>query len=187
MTIIKSLLLLCGTLLFMIPTNMSALSATKGNKALVVFFSQTGNTRSVGKTIQEFTDADIFELIAVNPYPNDYHEIRVRAKEEQQKDIRPALQSLPTSIAQYDTIFIGSPIWNHTIAQPVATFLGKFDFKEKVIIPFCTHGGGGAGHSVADIAKRAPGAKVLEGYSFTGDNADKKSIELWLRKLKILK
>ncbi|WP_075559400.1 flavodoxin [Parabacteroides timonensis] len=182
----KNVWLLLGVLLSMIVTTMNAQTVTKDSKTLVVFFSQTGNTRSVGKAIQELTGADIFELVAAEPYPDGYREIRVRAKEEQQKDIRPALRSLPASIAQYDTIFVGSPIWNYTIAQPVATFLGKFDFKGKVIVPFCTHGGGGAGHSAADVAKRAPGAKVLEGYAYTGSRADKKAIEAWLRKLKAI-
>ena len=177
----KNVWLLLGALLSMIATTMNAQTVTKGSKTLVVFFSQTGNTRSVGKAIQELTGADIFELVAVEPYPDGYHEIRVRAKEEQQKDIRPALRSLPASIAQYDTIFVGSPIWNYTIAQPIATFLGKFDFKGKVIVPFCTHGGGGAGHSAADIAKRALGVKMLEGYASTGNRADRKAIGAWLR------
>ena len=183
----KNVWLLFGVLLSMIATTMNAQTVTKGGRTLVVFFSQTGNTRSVGKAIQELTGADIFELVAVEPYPDGYHEIRVRAKEEQQKDIRPALRSLPASIAQYDTIFVGSPIWNHTIAQPVATFLGNFNFKGKVVIPFCTNGGGGAGHSAADIAKRVPGAKVVEGYASTGNRADRKAIGAWLRKLKIIK
>lgn len=156
-------------------------------KTLVVFFSQTGNTRSVGKAIQELTGGELFELRVVEPYPDDYHAIRARAKAEQEKDVRPELISLPQSIASYDTIFIGSPIWNYTIAQPVATFLGKFDFKGKTIIPFCTHGGGGAGHSSSDIAKRVHGAKILERYAFSGSKADKKAIETWLRKLKIKK
>ena len=106
-------------------------------KTLVVFFSQTGNTRSVGKAIQELAGGDLFEL--------------------------------------------------NTIAQPIATFLGKFDFKGKTIIPFCTHGGGGAGHSSSDIAKRVHSAKLLEGYAFSGSKTDKKAIETWLRKLKIKK
>ena len=183
----KNVWLLLGALLSMIITTMNAQTVTKGSKKLVVFFSQTGNTRSVGEAIQELTGADIFELVAVEPYPEGYHEIRVRAREEQQKDIRPALRSLPASIAQYDTIFVGSPIWNYTIAQPVATFLGNFNFKGKVVIPLCTHGGGGPGQSAADIAKRIPGAKVLEGYAYTGSKADKRAIGAWLRKLKIIK
>ena len=70
-------------------------------KTLVVFFSQTGNTRSVGKAIQELAGGDLFELKVVEPYPDDYHAIRVRAKAEQEKDVRPELISLPQSIASY--------------------------------------------------------------------------------------
>lgn len=183
----KRILLFWGTLICLISTSMNAQTVTKGSKTLVVFFSQTGNTRSVGKAIQELTGGDLFELIAAEPYPNGYREIRVRAKEEQQKDIRPVLKSLPTSIVRYDTIFVGSPIWNYTIAQPVATFLGKFDFKGKIIVPFCTHGGGGSGHSAADVAKRTPGAKVLEGYAYTGSQIDKTAIEAWLKNKNLIK
>ena len=183
----KKLLSILGLLLLAISMNIKVQATTGYNKTLVVFFSQTGNTKAVGNTIRELIGADIFELKASEPYPNYYHAIRVRAKAEQEKDIHPLLQALPKNIERYDTIFIGSPIWNYTIAQPIATFLGKFDFKGKTIIPFCTHGGGGAGHSASDIAKRTPGAKVLDGYASTGNDIDKKNIGMWLRKLNIIK
>lgn len=170
-------------LALMVVGNDKQASQSKG-KTLIVFFSQTGHTRAVSEAIQEITGGDVFELVAKEPYPDDYRAIRVRAKAEQENDTRPALKFLPASIAQYDTIFVGSPIWNHTIAQPLATFLGEFDFTDKVLIPFCTHGGGGAGKSEADVRRRAPGAKVLNGYSSVGNHIDKQAIQVWLHKQK---
>lgn len=90
------IILFAGLLFSMMSFHVTAQNTRE--KTLVVFFSQTGNTRSVGKAIQELAGGDLFELKVVEPYPDDYHAIRVRAKAEQEKDVRPELISLPQSI-----------------------------------------------------------------------------------------
>lgn len=157
-------------------------STTSSTRTLVVFFSQTGHTRAVGEAIRDITGADLFELVAQEPYPTDYHAIRVRAKAEQEQDLRPALVQLPADISRYDTIFVGSPIWNHTLAQPLATFLGAYDFSGKILVPFCTHGGGGAGRSVSDLHRRAPRAILLPSYATTG-SPDLSALRHWINSL----
>lgn len=88
------------------------------------------------------------------------------------------------NLASYDVIFVGTPIWWGTIAPPVATFLAESDLTGKIIIPFCTHGGYGAGQSLEDIKKLAPKSRVLEELVLKGSSTyEQKNIFAWLSKL----
>ena len=80
-----------------------------------------------------------------------------------------AIKALPT-LDGYDVVFIGSPVWYGTYAPPVAEFLKTHAFAGKTAVPFCTHGGGGAGRFYADLRKSCPEAKVLDGLSLRGSN-----------------
>ena len=121
-------------------------------RALVVYFSKTGNTQGVAETQLE-------------------------------ENARPALKAVPQNLAQYDVIFLGHPVWWHTIPTPVMTFLEGAKLAGKTIIPFCTHGGGGADESAAAIRKLAPGAEVLDDKEFYG-GASEDEISEWLASLK---
>ena len=85
---------------------------------------------------------------------------------------------------QYDVIILGTPVWWYTMASPVKTFLKENNTSGKTIIPFCTHGGGGASSTFTDMAKLAPEAKVLEGFEVyeRGDNKTDEQITEWLSK-----
>lgn len=166
----------------------TASSAAK--KILVVYFSQTGHTRTVANQIHDQAGGDLFEIVTVTPYPTDYNTLLNQAQKEQNENFRPPLKTKVEDMGSYDTVFVGSPVWWGTIAPPVKTFLSEYDFSGKTIVPFTTHGGSGLGSSVADIKKLCPNATVLENGLAIRDsevNGAQKSVSDWLNKLKITK
>ncbi len=112
-------------------------------KILIVYYSWSGNTRSVAEKIREITGGDIIEIVPALPYPEDYNEVVNQAKKEIREGFRPELETIIGRVDEYSRIFIGSPNWWNTVAPPVASFLAEHDLTGKTIFPFCTHGGGG--------------------------------------------
>lgn len=113
-----------------------------GGKKLVAYFSAQGHTQAVAERIVELTGADLYRIEAAEPYAADPYNDSDRIQNEAYNDLRPGVANLPDveTIAQYDTIFVGSPCWWHQPAMVVCTFLEAFDLKDKVIIPFFTYG-----------------------------------------------
>lgn len=164
----------------------TAYAATTGaNKVLIVYYSRTGNTRQLAKFIHEKVGGDLVELQTVTPYPDNYDALTKQAKQELQAKARPALSTQIPNMASYYTVFIGYPNWWSTVPTPVFTFLEQHDFSGKKLIPFCTHGGGRLGNSVADIKQSCPRAQVLEAFEVNGKNVTKveKDVENWLRRI----
>lgn len=157
-------------------------------KILVVYFSHTGSTREVANQIHQAAGGDIFEIQAVNQYPDDYEAVKKIAKQELNSGDKPALKTKINNIRSYDIIFIGYPIWWGTFPAPVKTFLSEYDLSGKTVVPFSTHGGSGLGRSVSDISKLCPGSIILEGIAIWGNDAKKSQnrITEWLRKIKII-
>ncbi len=149
---------------------------------LVVYFShagenynvgviEEGNTAKMGKIIAEQMDADVFELVPVVPYSNVYDEVLDQATEEQRTDARPEYAGEIENWDQYDTVFIGYPIWWGEIPNIVYTFMESYDFTGKTVIPFNTHEGSGAAHSQRDIEGKLTTATVLKGLAIRGSRA----------------
>lgn len=155
------------------------------NKTLVVYYSHSGNTKQVAEMIAAQTNAGIFRLEPVNAYPQDYTSVCDVAKKEIKANYLPDLKSLPEQLDTYDTIFVGTPNWWSTMAPPVATFLSQTKWSGKVLIPFCTHGGGGVGRIFSDMKKLASEAVCLDGFSVNGTQAksSKSLINEWLKKI----
>lgn len=84
-------------------------SSEKGSESLVVYFSRSGNTENVAKSIQSQTNSDIFELVPVTPYSDDYDTVADVAQEEQSSNARPAISETIENIQQYDVIYVGFP------------------------------------------------------------------------------
>ena len=118
-------------------TESSEMPATDG-KTLIVYFSwsTSGNTEKMANTIKERTGADILEIEPAVAYPTDYNECGDVAKVELDENARPEIANLPDSIDEYDTIFIGYPIWWHTAPMIIGTFLENYDLSGKEIYPF---------------------------------------------------
>jgi flavodoxin len=159
------------------------------NKILVAYFSHSGNTREIANQIHRSVGGDIFEIQAVNPYPDDYDAVVKQAKQEQSSGYKPALKTRIENINSYDSIFIGYPNWWGTIPAPIITFLSEYDFSGKTIVPFCTHGGSGLGRSVTDISKLCPESTQLDGIAIWGKDVKtaQDRVSEWLRKIKITK
>ena len=156
-------------------------------KNLIAYFSWSGNTRLVARQLQKSVSCDLFEIKTVMSYPNDYYECTEVAKKEQQTNVRPVLVETVKDFDYYSVIFVGYPNWWSTIPMPLFTFFESYNFSGKMVIPFCTHGGGGLGRSVTDIKKLCPNSTVLEAFSINGSNVRRaqKDVDEWLRKFNI--
>ncbi len=133
-------------------------------KTLVVFYSQTSNTKVVAEKLASQVGADLAEIVPVQPYDGDFHATIERGKKELDEGAFPEIQPLKVDVADYDVIFLGYPIWFGTYAPPVFTFLNQVDLSGKKVVPFCTFGSGGLESSVKDLAKAEPKADILPGY-----------------------
>ncbi|MHC1745648.1 MAG: flavodoxin [Negativicutes bacterium] len=159
-------------------------SNSKNKKALVVYYSYTGNTRALAQQIRQSVDGDIFEIQPATPYSSDYDTVVNQGKREVESGYKPPLKMKVDNLSSYEVIFVGTPIWWYTIAPPVATFLAESELAGKTIIPFYTHGGYGAGHSMEDIKKLAPKSQVLDELVLNGSSKyEQKEIYAWLSKV----
>ena len=140
------------------------------SKTLVAYFSATNNTEGVAKHIADGLGADIYEITPEVPYTDadlDYNS-DCRANREQNDDsARPAISGTVENIEQYDTIFLGYPIWWGNAPKIIFTFLESYDFSGKTIIPFCTSGSSPIGSTTA-MQNVTPGANWLDGQRFSG-------------------
>ena len=151
-------------------------------KVLIAYYSYSGNTKAAAEKIQSVTGGDLFEIKPVKDYPKDYNTVVNQAQMEKQNGIHPELKD-NGNVEPYDIIFIGTPVWWYTMASPVKTFLSNNNFDGKIIVPFCTHGGGGASSTYTDMQKLAPTAKVIEGYTTYEDSANVNDIKKWISNL----
>ncbi len=141
-------------------------------KVLVLYYSQTSNTKAVATEIATKLNADIEEIVAVNPYDGDFQATIDRCIVEREQGTVTEIKPLAADIANYDVIFIGYPVWFGTYAPPVATFLANTDLSGKKIVPFCTFGSGGLESSVKDMAEKQPKAEILTGYGVRAARLD---------------
>lgn len=133
-------------------------------KVLVLYYSQSDNTKAVAQEISTALGADLEEIVPVEPYNGTYDETIQRCIREREEEILPKIQPVLADVSAYDVVFIGYPIWFGTCALPMLTCLGEIDLSGKKVVPFCTFGSGGLFSSAADIAKKQPEAEVLPGY-----------------------
>lgn len=164
-------------------TKADSNKTTSGSKALVVYFSRTGeqyevgviekgNTAIVADMIAEQTGADSFEILPKKDnYPTTYKELTDVAKEEQNNNARPEIKDSISNFDQYDTVYLGYPIWWGDLPMICYTFLESYDFSGKTIVPFCTHAGSGDAGTQSKIQSAAPNATVKEVLAITGTDA----------------
>lgn len=154
-------------------------------KILIVYYSHSSNTRKLAELIEQETGGTLCEIVPEKAYPDDYNTVVEQAKKEIQAGFRPELKTKVKDFAAYDTVFVGTPNWWSTMAPPVATFLESYDLLGKTVVPFCTHGGGGAGHIETTVKKLCPDSTVLPLLSVYGDTAKDSQVEAWLKKIGI--
>lgn len=157
-----------------------------GSKALVVYFSHSGNTESVAKEIQSQTGADIFEIVPATPYTTDYNTLLDVAQNEKRDNARPAISGTVENLDDYDIIYLGSPNWWADMPMVLYTFLDTYDLSGKTIAPFVTSGGSGFSNTISTIKSMEPNATVTDGLAIRDSAASNpaSAVTAWLESLK---
>lgn len=137
-------------------------------KSLVAYFSTSGTTAKVAKTLAKAAQADLYEIRPAIPYTQadlNWMDRKSRSSVEMQdKDFRPALADTDAGIADYDVIFLGFPIWWYVAPTIIHTFLESYDFSGKTIVLFATSGGSDFGQTVKSLKESVSSeTKILEG------------------------
>ncbi|HJA06451.1 MAG TPA: NAD(P)H-dependent oxidoreductase [Candidatus Mediterraneibacter pullicola] len=156
------------------------------SRTLVAYFSASGVTARLAETIAKAAGADLYEIVPKVPYTaadlNWNNSSSRSSVEMNDKASRPEIAEEVENMGQYDTVFVGFPIWWYEAPRIIHTFLESYDFSGKTVIPFATSGGSGMGKTSDILQKTCPAAKVLPGkrLSVTASEAQIKS---WMGEL----
>lgn len=154
------------------------------SKILVAYFSWGGTTQRMAQAIADLTGADMYRITPITPYPTDYTECTQVARAELDNNARPSINGTVSDFDEYDIIFIGCPVWWHTTPMIINTFTESYDFKDKIVVPFCTYASTYRDETLANIVALTPEASHLRGYGSTGSTS---GVENWLRQIEIIK
>ena len=173
------------------PSNNTAMS-----KSIVIFFShagdnysvgniEVGNTKIVADYISEIAGADQFEIVTHKYDGMAYTPLINLAKEEANRGELPPYEGDAPDLSQYDTVFIGGPVWWGTYPQVMFTLFRDINLDGKTVVPFTTHEGSGLASCVSDVKSAFPKAKVTQGFSIYGHEvrSGKAKVEKWLKGL----
>ena len=141
-----------------------------------------GHVGQLARWVQEETGGDLFSIRVTEPYSSDWDECLDRANGENRDNIHPELEAVLESTADYDTVFIGYPIWWGIAAWPVDTFVEANDFAGKTVIPFCTSSSSGIGDSGELLADLAGTGDWQTGERFRS-GADESDVQEWVNGL----
>lgn len=153
---------------------------------LVIYYSLTGHTKNIARQIQEKTGGDIYEIKTEKTYTSP--SVYLESKKELTSKKYPALKKdFMPNIADYDTVFVGGPVWWYTMAPALYSFLNKTDFKNVRVAAFSTQGSN-YGRFFEDFKKKAQNAEILESENFNNvdesfDGEVSNKINTWLNKL----
>ena len=157
------------------------------SKKLVAYFSASGVTKKLAEKLAAAVDADLFEIRPKVPYTKadlNWMDKQSRSTIEMQNPAsRPELAGTCKSIADYDTVFVGFPIWWYVAPTIVNTFLESCDLTGKTVVPFATSGGSGMGGTNQALAPSCKGARLLEGKVFRS-STDAQTLRKWAGTLK---
>ena len=166
------------------------------SKSIVIFFShagdnysvgniEVGNTKIVADYISEIKGADQFEIVTHKYDGMAYTPLINLAKEEANKGELPPYEGTAPDLSQYDTVFIGGPVWWGTYPQVMFTLFKDINLDGKTVIPFTTHEGSGLASCASDVKKTFPKANVTKGFSIYGHEVrtGKAKVEKWLKSL----
>lgn len=158
----------------------------QGHKILVAYFSWGGTTQRMAQEIANQTGADLFRIEPVVPYPTEYTPCTEVAREELDNNARPAIAGTVDDWAEYETIFIGCPVWWHTAPMIINTFSESYDFVGKTVIPFCTYASTYQDETLARIVELTPDASHLDGEGLTSGRITAQNISSWLHRIGII-
>lgn len=156
-------------------------------KTLVAYFSASGVTAKVAEKLSKAINADLYEIAPEDPYTKaDLNWMNKKSRssvEMNDRSSRPAIGNKVENMEQYDTVFVGFPIWWYREPSIIDTFMESYDFTGKTVIPFATSGGSGLGESYKNLQTLAPGAKVTDGERFSAGISEEK-LKAWAEGIK---
>ena len=159
------------------------------SRVLVVYFSATNTTEQVAERMAQGIGADLYEIVPEEPYTEqdlNYNDSGSRASLEQNDpEARPAIAGDVYPIDSYEVVFLGYPIWWGEAPKIIATFLERYDWTGKTLVPFCTSGSSGITSSVETLQPLAESAVWQEGRRFEGDTSQEE-IMAWVEELGVL-
>ena len=170
------------------PVSSQAQDTGSGSSVLVVYYSATGNTAQVAQYIADSTGGDLFEIQPVEPYTDDdlnWTDDNSRVSQEHADESLRDVELVADTVDnwdQYDTVFIGYPIWWGIAAWPVDGFVEANDFSGKTVIPFCTSTSSGLGQSGQLLADMAGTGDWQEGMRFRS-GASAEDVQAWIEEL----
>ena len=154
------------------------------SKTLVAYFSTSGVTARLAEKVAKVVNGDLYEIVPAKPYTAadlDWTNDKSRSSVEMKnKSFRPEISGKAENMSDYDTIYLGFPIWWYVAPTIVNTFLESYDLSGKTIIPFATSGSSGMGDTNAELKNSCRGAILKEGKRFSSD-ATEKEIETWVK------
>ena len=157
------------------------------SKILVAYFSWGGTTQRMAQEIVRQTGADIFRIEPVVPYPTEYTPCTEVAREEKDNNARPAIANEVENWDDYDTVFIGCPVWWWTTPMIICTFTERYDFEGKTVVPFCPYASTYRDETLARIVELTPDAGHLTGKGLTSGRINEQNISSWLKEIGMIK
>lgn len=154
-------------------------------KVLVVYYSLQGSARRVGDMISKVTNGDTFEIELVKPYTMITAGLLGSVQGRINKTVE--IKNKLDNIEDYDTIFIGAPIWCYTLIPPILSFIKEYNLEGKIVVPFCTHAGN-YGDYYEKFKANCSATKVVEGSDFfkvkkMNDTELKEQVEKFVKKV----
>ena len=192
---LKSIILAVSAMLVGISCN-GQITKNQNNmdKSIVIFFShagdnysvgniEVGNTKIVADYISKITGAEQFEIVTHKYDGMAYTPLTRLAQEEANKGELPPYEGAAPDLSQYNTVFIGGPVWWGTYPQVMFTLFKDINLDGKTVYPFTTHEGSGLANCVSDVKKAFPKANVQKGFSIYGHEVrtEKAKVEKWLK------
>ena len=158
------------------------------SKKLVAYFSASGTTKTAAERLAKAAGADLFEIKPAIPYTSadlNWMDKKSRSSVEMNDpDSRPEIAETMPNMADYDTVFIGFPIWWYAAPHIIHTFVESYDFSGKTLMPFATSGGSGMGKTNEKLAPSCTGAKLLHGKVFNAYSS-KADLSAWVETLNL--
>ena len=156
------------------------------SKKLVAYFSASGVTAKAAKILAPALDADLYEIRPETPYTKaglNWTDKNSRSSVEMKDPtFRPAIARHDAKIQDYDTVFVGFPIWWYVAPTIINTFLESYDFSGKTVVPFATSGGSGMGQTNEKLQPSCPGARLLPGKVLNG-RLSQQELRQWAEEL----
>ena len=157
------------------------------SKKLVAYFSASGTTAKVAKALAEAAGADLYEIKPAVPYTRaDLNWMDKKARstmEMNDRAFRPAIADRNARVENYDTVFVGFPIWWYVAPTIINTFLESYDSSNKTVILFATSGGSGFGQALAGLRVSVPASCVIREGKILNGRQTAQSLRAWVDSL----